>query len=124
VPVLRLSSVAALVGVGVFVFAPWLWLAIVGVIVWGAAAALGFPMGMSAASDDPRRAALRVSVVSTIGYSAFFVGPALIGFLAEHTGYRQALLVIAVPVVIGLLVAGAARPLPTAAGNAPSTLDR
>ncbi|PZR54840.1 MFS transporter [Xylanimonas oleitrophica] len=114
VPVLRLSALGALVGVGLFVFSPWLWLALVGVVVWGAAAALGFPMGMSAASDDPRRAALRVSVVSTVGYSAFFIGPALIGLLAEHTGYRHALLVIAAPVVIGLSVAGAARPLPQA----------
>jgi len=57
-----------------------------------------------------------VSVVATIGYSAFFVGPPLIGFLAHEVGYRAALLVIAVPVVLGLLVVGAARPLPTAAG--------
>ena len=81
-------------------------------------AALGFPVGMSAASDDPQRAAVRVSVVATIGYSAFFMGPPLIGFLAHTVGYRHALLVIAVPVVAGLLVAGAARPLPTAAGAA------
>ncbi|TWH34528.1 putative MFS family arabinose efflux permease [Isoptericola variabilis J7] len=123
VPVLRLSGLAALVGVAVFALVPVLWVALLGVVVWGAGAALGFPMGMSAAADDPRRAALRVSVVSTIGYSAFFVGPALIGFLAEHTGYRLALLVIAVPVAIGLLVAGAARPLPQARQDAPSTLD-
>jgi MFS family permease len=124
VPVLRLSGLAALVGVSVFALVPVLWIALLGVVVWGAGAALGFPMGMSAASDDPRRAALRVSVVSTIGYSAFFVGPALIGFLAEHTGYRSALLVIAVPIAIGLLVAGAARPLPPERQGVPSTLDR
>jgi predicted MFS family arabinose efflux permease len=116
VPVLRLSGLAALVGVGMFSFAPWLWLALVGSAVWGAAAALGFPMGMSAASDEPRRAAARVAVVSTIGYAAFFVGPALIGFAADHLGYRHALAVIAGPVVIGLLVAGAARP-PAAVGR-------
>ncbi|WP_425955063.1 MFS transporter [Xylanimonas sp. McL0601] len=110
VAVLRASSVAALVGVGTFAFAPWLWLALVGSLVWGASAAMGFPMGMSAASDEPRKAAMRVAVVSTIGYAAFFVGPALIGFVAEHTGYRHALAVIAVPVVIGLLLAGSARP--------------
>ncbi len=124
VPVLRLSGLAALVGVAVFALVPVLWVALLGVVVWGAGAALGFPMGMSAASDDPRRAALRVSVVSTIGYSAFFVGPALIGFLAEHTGYRAALLVIAVPIAIGLFVAGAARPLPQPSQDAPSTLER
>ncbi|GAA1715560.1 MFS transporter [Isoptericola hypogeus] len=124
VTVLRLSGVAALVGVVVFALVPVLWVAMVGVAIWGAGAALGFPLGMSAASDDPRRAALRVSVVSTVGYSAFFVGPALIGFLAEHVGYRDALLVLALPVVAGLFVAGAARPLAPAGGAGPArTLD-
>lgn len=114
VTMLRVCGAAALVGVLVFALVPTLWVALVGVAIWGAGASLGFPLGMSAASDDPRRAALRVSVVSTIGYSAFFVGPALIGFLAEHVGYRDALLVLALPVAVGLLVAGAARPLPAA----------
>jgi predicted MFS family arabinose efflux permease len=118
VVVLRLSAALALVGLLVFTLSPNLWVALVGVVAWGMGAALGFPVGMSAASDDPARAAVRVSVVATIGYSAFFMGPPLIGFLAEHVGYRSALLVIAVPVVVGLLVVGVTRPLPTAAGSA------
>jgi hypothetical protein len=40
----------------------------------------GFPVGMSAAADDPRHAAGRVSVVASIGYVAFLAGPPLIGF--------------------------------------------
>lgn len=120
VAILRMSAGLALVGLAVFTLVPNLWLALVGIVAWGMGAALGFPVGMSAASDDPARAAVRVSVVATIGYSAFFVGPPLIGFLAEHVGYRHALLVIAVPVVVGLLAVGAARPLPTAAGLAPA----
>ncbi|MEG3615948.1 MFS transporter [Isoptericola haloaureus] len=110
VVVLRGGGLAALVGVSVFALVPNLPLALAGVFLWGVGTGLGFPMGMSAAADDPSRAALRVAVVSTIGYSAFFVGPALIGFLAHYTGYRLALLVLAVPVVVGLFVAGAARP--------------
>ena len=50
---------------------------------------LGFPVGMSAAADDPARAAVRVSVVSSIGYTAFLAGPPLIGLLAEHVGILQ-----------------------------------
>jgi MFS family permease len=118
VAVLRGSAGLALAGLLLFGLAPSLWLALVGVVLWGMGAALGFPVGMSAASDDPQRAAVRVSVVATIGYSAFFMGPPLIGFLAHEVGYRSALLVIAIPVVVGLLVVGAARPLPTAAGSA------
>ncbi|MBX9244931.1 MFS transporter [Actinotalea ferrariae] len=118
IAVLRLSAALSLVGLLIFGLVPSLWVALAGVVLWGMGAALGFPVGMSAASDDPRRAASRVAVVATIGYSAFFVGPPLLGMLAQHVGYRQALLAIAVPVVIGLLVLPAARPLPTAAGNA------
>lgn len=112
VGVLRTASVLALAGILLFTLAPWLGLAWVGVALWGLGAALGFPVGMSAASDDPRRAAQRVSVVSTIGYSAFFVGPPLIGFVAHLVGYRHALLVVAVPVLLGLLAMNAMRPLP------------
>ncbi|WP_182112062.1 MULTISPECIES: MFS transporter [unclassified Actinotalea] len=124
--VLRLSAGLSLVGLLIFGLVPSLAVALVGVVLWGMGAALGFPVGMSAASDDPRRAAPRVAVVATIGYSAFFVGPPLLGLLAQHVGYRQALLAIAVPVVIGLLALPAARPLPAGAGaaGAGASLDR
>ncbi|RYV51073.1 MFS transporter [Pengzhenrongella frigida] len=117
VPVLRLCAVLSIVGLLIFGLVPSLPFALVGVVLWGAGAALGFPVGMSAASDDPVRAAARVSVVSTIGYTAFLAGPPLLGLLAAHVGYRHALLAIAVPVVIGLFVLPAAAPLPTAAGG-------
>lgn len=117
VRVLRLAAGLALVGLLVFGLVPWFWLALVGVVAWGMGAALGFPVGMSAAADEPRRAPGRVAVVSTIGYSAFLAGPPLLGMLAEHVGYRHALLAITVPVVIGLLVVRAARPLPGSAAD-------
>lgn len=112
VAVLRLCAGLALVGLLVFGLVPdtMLWLALVGAVLWGMGAALGFPVGMSAASDDPLRAAARVSVVSTIGYTAFLAGPPLLGLLAGVVGYRHALLAIAVPIVIGLLVVNAAAP--------------
>ncbi|MFJ3403474.1 MFS transporter [Promicromonospora sp. NPDC090134] len=116
VPVLVLSALLAFVGVLTFSLVPVLWLALVGVALWGLGAAMGFPMGMSAASDEPRRAAMRVAAVSTIGYTAFFVGPPLIGLVAHETGYRLAVLVLLVPMVLGLVVARSVRPLPTAAG--------
>ncbi|MDT0166708.1 MFS transporter [Actinotalea sp. AC32] len=119
VAVLRASAALSLVGLLVFGLVPWLPLALVGVVAWGLGAALGFPVGMSAASDDPRRAAPRLAVVATIGYTAFLAGPPLLGLLAEHVGYRHALLAVGVPVLIGLLVVQAARPPvgPTAPGG-------
>ena len=118
IPVLRLCALLSIAGLLIFGLAPSMPLALLGVVLWGAGAALGFPVGMSAASDDPIRAAARVSVVSTIGYSAFLAGPPLLGLLASAVGYRQALLAIVVPVIVGLLVLAAAAPLPTAAGQA------
>lgn len=112
VPVLRASMVAAAVGLTAFVFAPTLWIALPGVALWGIGAALAFPIGMSAAADDPKHAAARVSVVSTLGYVAFLIGPPLLGFLGDIDGIRLALLAIIIPVVVALLLSGAAKPLP------------
>ncbi|MGA7206959.1 MAG: MFS transporter [Specibacter sp.] len=112
VPVLYGSLGAALAGLVLFVVAPNVWLAGLGAVFWGAGAAMGFPMGMSAAADDPARAAARVSVVSTIGYVAFLAGPPLLGFLGDHVTIRWALLAIAVAIVASILTAPAAKPLP------------
>lgn len=112
VAVLRASMAAAAVGLALFVFAGNVILAGVGAALWGVGAALAFPMGMSAAADDPQHAAARVSVVSTIGYVAFLAGPPLLGYLGDHTGIHLALLAIGVPIVIALLLAGVAKPLP------------
>ncbi|WP_100499646.1 MFS transporter [Geodermatophilus chilensis] len=111
VAVLRVGGVTAVLGLLLFVTAPALPVALAGAVLWGAGAALGFPVGMSAAADDPARAAARVSVVSSISYTAFLAGPPLIGFVAEATGVLQALLVVLVVLAVGLLAAGATRPL-------------
>ena len=50
-------------------------------------------------------------MVSSIGYCAFLAGPPLIGLLAEHAGILRALFVVLGALVVGLLCAGAARPL-------------
>lgn len=118
VATLRFTAGIAFVGVVVFGLSPWLWLAVLGVVAWGLGAGLGFPVGMSAAADDARHAPARVAVVSTIGYSAFLAGPPLLGILAEHVGYRHALLAIAVPLVISLALVTATRPLRPAAATA------
>ncbi|WP_433874605.1 MFS transporter [Sinomonas atrocyanea] len=105
---LRACAVLAILGLALFVLAPALWLAFVGLVVWGLGASLGFPVGMSAAADDPVHAAARVSVVSTIGYGAFLCGPPLLGFVAEFTGVRYSLLTVLLFVVLSLLLAGQA----------------
>ncbi len=109
VPVLRASAVLAAAGLVTVIFAPVTWLAVVGVVAWGFGSALGFPVGMSAAADDPVSAAARVSAVATIGYLAFLVGPPLIGFVGEHVGLLNALLMVLVLVAVAGIACPAAR---------------
>lgn len=109
VAVLRLMFSAAIVGCGLVVFGNPV-LAFVGAAIWGVGASLGFPVGMSAAADDPARAPMRLSVVSTIGYTAFLAGPPLLGLLGDHVGVLRALLVVGAVSLLALLVIPAARP--------------
>ena len=108
--VLRASAALAIIGLVVVVFGPNLVTAFIGTVLWGLGTALGFPVGMSAAADDPRYSAGRVSVVATIGYVAFLAGPPLIGLLGEQGGVLRALSVTAGLLAVGFLVAGATRP--------------
>ncbi len=107
---LVLWSTMAVAGIGVvlIVFGSGA-VVVVGILLWGAGASLGFPVGMSAAADDPVRAAARVSVVSTIGYAAFLAGPPLLGFVGDQVGTLRALLVVAIMLVPAALVVPAAR---------------
>ncbi len=120
VAVLRATAAVALVGLLLVLLGGSTPVALAGALLWGIGASLGFPVGMSAAADDPEKAAARVSVVSSIGYTAFLAGPPLIGLLAEHTGILRALFVVVGALVLGLLAAGAARPLPVAAEAEPT----
>ena len=118
VPTVRILAVTALAGLALVVYGQSLLVAMAGAALWGLGTALGFPVGMSAAGDDPRYAAGRVSVVATVGYVAFLAGPPLIGFLAEDVGTLRALTVTGGVVALGLLISGVLRPLPPA-GEAP-----
>lgn len=115
--VLCVSAVAGAVGVAGVAFAPNPVLAGFAVALWGLGASLGFPLAISAAGDDPERGAERVSAVATSGYLAFLVGPPLLGFLGEHAGLRQAMLVVIALLVIAAFAARGARttrPVPAA----------
>ena len=111
VRVLRASAASALIGLLVVVFGPNLAAAMAGTVLWGLGTALGFPVGMSAAADQRRYAAGRVSVVATIGYLAFLAGPPVVGLIGNNIGVLRALSVTAGVLAIGLLAAGATRPI-------------
>jgi predicted MFS family arabinose efflux permease len=111
VPVVRILAGISLVGLTLFVFGSYVWIAFAGALLWGLGASLGFPVGMSAAADDPKRAAPRVSVVASIGYCAFLGGPPLVGFLGDQITVQKGLIAVAVLLGVALAVAGAIKPL-------------
>jgi MFS family permease len=108
---LRVAALAAAVGITLVVVGPWLGIALVGGALWGLGTALGFPMGMSAAADDPVWAAPRLGVVASIGYLAFLGGPPLVGFVADDVGVRRAIGVVLVALVVMAVLAPVERPL-------------
>ena len=117
VTTLRLSALAAGIGIVLVVVGPWLPVAIIGGVLWGAGAALGFPLGMSAAADDPAWSAPRLGVVTSIGYLAFLAGPPLVGFVADGVGVRRAVSVVLVALVLIAVLAPVERPLEPAGGG-------
>ena len=106
VPVVRALTLTRCAGAALFVFAPAVPLAIAGAVLWGIGNALGFPVGMSAAGDDPAAAAGRVSVISTIGYTGFLAGAPALGLLGQHVTVLRAL--ISVAALLGLAALSAA----------------
>jgi MFS family permease len=77
-------------------------LVIAGFLVVGLALSAVVPIAFSAAGDlAPERAGAAISVVTTLGYGGFLLGPVIVGGLAEVLGLRVALGVIAVS---GLLI--------------------
>jgi len=118
VVVLRASGVTSIVGLVLFGFAPTLALAGVGVVLWGFGAALAVPVGIAAASDEPLRAAGRVSVVSAFSSMASLAAPPLLGLAAEALGARHALVLITGAMVLSVLLARQVAPLRTPAALA------
>ncbi|BDV29391.1 MFS transporter [Microbacterium terricola] len=108
---LRILSVAAGVGLIMFILAPSLPIAFVGVALWGAGASLGFPLGMSAAADDPAKAAASVSAAATIGYVAFLCGPPVLGWISQQIGILSTLWIIVALIAMSGLASGAAKPI-------------
>lgn len=106
----RTLAVLALAGLLLFVFGRVAALALAGALLWGAGASLGFPTGMSAAADDAAAAAGRVSVVASIAYCGFLLGPPSIGFLGNRFTVLHALTAVPALLLVAVIVAGALRP--------------
>lgn len=111
VAVLRTSGITALIGLLLFALAPSLALAWVGIVLWGFGAALGVPIAIAAASDEPTRAAARVSVVTSFSSMAQLAAPPVLGLLVETIGGRYALGTISIALLLSIALAGQVAPL-------------
>lgn len=122
----RFGALLAISGVLLFVFAPTLPLAAVGVAAWGAGHALNIPIAVSAASDDPSRTANRIVVMSVFALAPLLFVPVGIGALSDAVGVRYALVAVAVVLTAIVAVAGRIAPesvtSPTEPDGAPGRL--
>ncbi|MFC9549941.1 MFS transporter [Rhodococcus sp. NPDC056960] len=111
---IRTSAVIAMIGVLVVVLSSGLpTVALVaGCVLWGVGVALGFPLAISAASSMEGAAAKQVGAVSTLGYTAFLVGPPFLGFLGEHFGLLNSFYAVLGAAGLAVLASGAAASTP------------
>ncbi len=109
VGILSSAAVAAMVGLVLLISIEATWVSVVAVVLWGLGASLGFPVAMSAAADDPMQGPVRVSVVATIAYGAFLVGPPLLGALGQAVGILNSLWVVVGLIGLSFFVIGQTR---------------
>ncbi|MER6531822.1 MFS transporter [Streptomyces sp. NPDC001508] len=119
--VVRASALSASLGLVLVIFSDSAVLAGTAVLLWGLGASLGFPLTLSAAGDSGPDQTARVSLVATVGYIAFLVGPPSLGFLGDRFGLRTAMIAVLVCAIMAVLIAPAVN-TPRAAGPAGSPL--
>ena len=107
---LVLALLVPALGILIYALSPFFVLSLVGTGIWGIRAALGVPIVTTLATRDPAMAAQRASVILTAYYRVSWIIPPAIGFLADHTVVRPALLPLA------LLLAAVTLLVPSAAG--------
>jgi MFS family permease len=101
-----LSVAVASAGVTIVLVAGWIPAALAGAVLWGLGGALGFPLGMSVAGDDPEHAAGRVGAVTAISWLAFLLGPPVVGLLGSRVGTLHSLVSVLAFGLIGIALSG------------------
>jgi MFS family permease len=106
-----ISGLATAVTFGIVIAAPSAVVAVCALLVVGMSVATVSPMALSlagTATDDPGAA---IAQTGAMGYAGLLLGPVIIAVLSEHSSLRTALVTA---VVLGVLIAVAARLLPGA----------
>lgn len=114
-PVVVARTLLSVLGLGVLLvfFANGGWMAYLGFAFIGLGSSALFPLAMSAAAQLPdRSAAINVAALAQISFTAFLLGPPLLGMVAEHFGIHWAFGIGLPLVVLGFLSAHALAPRP------------
>jgi MFS family permease len=91
--------------------APHPYLAIAGFGMIGLGCSCVYPLAVSAAAQrTDRPSAVNVAALAQVSFVVFFLGPPLLGFVAEHFGIRVSYLMVLPVIVAGLLLSGALEP--------------
>lgn len=105
-----LLSVAA-AGIAMAWLAPHPYVALLGFALMGAGCSAVYPMAVSAAAQrTDRPAVINVAAIAQMAFVVFFLGPPLLGFVAEAFGIRNAYLVC-LPLVLGSILTSRALPV-------------
>jgi MFS family permease len=110
----RRAGILGAVGLAVALLFESPLVAVIGFACLGAGLSTVVPIVFRAAGQRTASPSAGIAAVSTVGYTAFLVGPPAIGFLADAIGLRAALGVVAALAALIAALAGATRP-PTAA---------
>jgi MFS family permease len=89
---LAFAAITAL-GILIVILTGWLALPLVGAALWGLGNSIGFPLCVSAVSEDPRLAGTRVGVLVIASNTSGIAGPPLLGFIGQAAGLFTAFLV-------------------------------
>jgi MFS family permease len=106
--VARLGAGVAALGIAVAVAFPALPGALTGFTLAGVGTAVLVPLAFSAAANLGQ-SGTALAIVTSSGYAGSIVGPALIGFAADHAGLRFAMAIPLLTAVVVVILAGALR---------------
>jgi MFS family permease len=103
------GAVSAALGLGLALAAPTSAGAMLGFAAMGLGLSAVFPLALRASGLEGPSAATGLAAVSTVGYAGSFLGPPLIGLLAEATSLRAALPLVCALCLIAATLAGSVR---------------
>ena len=102
IPLMIAAGLLAATGIGVAAFASSVSLALLGFALAGLGISVVAPLalGLVGRSVAPSKRLAAISRVSAMGYGAFFLGPPLMGMVAEGFGLSVAFAAVAVLVLV------------------------